>query len=351
MSTENQSKTVIGIDPGFGFTKMAGPETRGGSGFRSIIGTLQGERSQQYFAQPDQLDIYDPSSRRWYVFGDYAERMLGTDGVQYPTGSERVTSKNYRLFYYAALSRALKPGEHDNVWIVTGLPVKDINKAGYADAVAEMLRGDHHFISNAGDYQISINEVYILPQPMGSFFHYVLNPDASGVAEDRKELMNQENVFIDVGTLTTDITTLRRNFAIPPNASGSIDAGVRVLYDRIRKTVFGSWTTPFPMAELDNVIKSKKWTDPATGKDINVSSAIEDARDFMWQQISELLLETVQDARTVNNFFVTGGGAGLILDRMRSDFGSNRVIKPFRHPALANVLGFEAYGRWQANME
>lgn len=340
---------VLGIDPGYGFFKGAGPEAPYGTGFRSIIGALPGERPRNYFTQPDQLDIYVPKHQRWYVFGDYAERMLGTERVQHMSGTERVTSHNFVNFFYAAFSRLLRPGEH-TVWLVTGLPVVDMNRRGYVDAVHTLLQGTHEFSSHEGDYRIHVENTFVIEQPMGSFFNYILDANATGVDPQRERLMTETSVFIDVGTLTTDVMTLRKNFLIPPDGCGSTEAGVRVLYKLIRDRVFGGWSESFPLSELDDVIRRRQWEDPTTQEVVDVSDVMLQAREYMWSQVEELLRDLTGDARNVDNFFVVGGGAGLVRNYIQQKFGEHRVIAPFERPENSNVVGFQRYGTWQAYM-
>lgn len=348
-----QQTYVIGCDPGFGGFKVAGPCTPPhGSWFRSLIGVqkVADPAIAQYLSTNGRnaVVITNKNDRFPTFFGDDAERRLGADNVRQMTGTERVYSEDYVNFFRAGLSLALEPGV-SVVDVVMGLPVRDLRSDSVPSKVRERLVGLHEFGTPRGDYAVEVDGFFFIEQPMGSFFHYCYDADGIPI-QDRAYLLTSEVAFVDVGNMTTDVQKIigtGDSFLFPPEGSGSVDAGVRVLYDMLRTEVFDNWEDSFPFYLMDETVRRGYYVDPGSNQQVQTGPAVESAKRYIWQVAENLLDDTLGSARTINHIFLVGGGANLIADQLKAKYGSHRVIEPFKdRPHLANVSGLLKFGKW-----
>ena len=185
----------LGLDVGFGFTKVCG----GGEQIviPSVVGPgrerrLKGSLSNRVTKLIDDLDV-TIDGQRLFV-GNLAQRESLASAASLITDTANNPHKRILLLTAAALVA----GE-GNVQIITGLPIAEYRK--YRNQYAEQMRGTVEVTINGSIRRLSVTDCLVFPQAAGAIWGELL--DMGGRLVDTP-LANSKIAVIDVGYRDTN---------------------------------------------------------------------------------------------------------------------------------------------------
>lgn len=312
---------MIGLDVGFGFTKVVTEEMF--FKFPSVVGS----NNKNNFKVNDRCA---PQVHEEAICVDGEKLLVGSSAIKHSLRIFSAREKDWigSLAYRALLKHAFQSLNFRNgeeVTIVTGLPVNHYQKC--KDRLASAIK-------RTADREV---EVIVLLQPLGSYFDYLLNDDAT--VRDR-EFMQSRTGIIDIGYFTTDYITIA-NLEFVKTLHESYENGISTAYKCIARDLYNTYSLQRKIHEVEEVIKDGF---------VMVSGEKKGVGDIINLHLRELNREIETNSRSLwkegtdnDNILITGGGAATLSGRL--DF--YRQIRCIQNPQYANARGYLKYGMRQ----
>ncbi|MDH3468865.1 MAG: ParM/StbA family protein [Gammaproteobacteria bacterium] len=332
---------VIGIDIGFGFTKIIS-----GSNylmFKSVIGdALEVQFKDQFVAAQDQESFFqvDLNGRSYFV-GSIAEQQSSTR--HYTMDQERFVAKFAQPLALAALARMANGA--DPIKIVTGLPIRYLQKQ--KKIMRKLLSGRHTLLctdQNESEREVilDIDDVRVIPQPFGSVFGLLLN-DHGGGADTR--LLKQKVGVIDIGFCTTDYTISDRTRYIE-RGSATSEMGIAKAFRRIADELNDKCRVDIELFRLYEAVHHGSIR--IFGKSIDITELTNNAFQSLAADIANEIQELWADEWDLDSVLITGGGGAVLAPYLESLLaGEINAIGGNDDARLNNVLGYWRYGKNQ----
>lgn len=330
-------KYVIALDHGNGWVKA---RTENNEITLPSFFARKSELGESYFM--DTLDVkeYESSASKGNVYlwgGD----ISSLDNVSLSYGSQdRYKQEPYRLLSEFALAETVLPDGYtfQDVVLVTGVPSVEKGKQPEKDLI-EALQGGHLIKVEGEDVIIRVDNVKVLPQPIGTIMSLYL--DETGFVAD--ESYEEDSVaVIDIGTGTTDIDhvkALKRKV----EDSDSITQGMFDVYRKVADWVNSQNTSA--RATVEKVEKQFASDKYVVSK--RISYDISDIKERALTEVADKIKsEIILRWKTWDHFdkiLITGGGASQLGKRLQKLIGDAEIVK---NAQTANVQGFYNYGKF-----
>lgn len=345
--TQNEVQTepgiptfIVGLDLGYGVVKAVCGDKR--VSFPSVMGLaipLTFQATEILNAHPGEL-VSDPlTDEEWFV-GSLATSELKRSMQIQLQGRDKNASANmqFRLrLLYTALAKLLphQNGKHIKVILSTGLPVDHMADG---PALKMALIGQHVIHTNSCDMVVEIEIAYVMPQPKGTVYAFMYNPD--GTLNDEQTYV--EVVVHDVGRGTIDIT-LDRNGMFVRDQSGSIEGGVFTVQERLEDMFEAEYgeKPSFEMIEEILIHKVAK----ISGVLVDFSKWVEEAAKPMVTASLSLMGRTIRKGLEIEIIYLVGGGAELVYKDTVTVYPQT-VLAP--DAQWTNALGYERYAKFKA---
>jgi len=288
---------VIGIDVGRNRVKAVSKDDR--VDFPSVVGEWQDRNLTAGGNFEVTVDGHKTFIGDLAIRESYCLREMAT---------ESKVHQESKILFLTALALLTKDGEPVNV--VTGLPVAQHTPAG-KNEFKKLLEGMHNVEINGKRKHIIINEIGIVPESGGAYWHCVLDPHGQ---IGNSFIAGQKARIVDVGSRTVNFCTIDR----------------REYIDR------DSGTLPYGVIELMNADKESRDDVMSVGEEVKEHFARRIAGD-----LSKKWLKYVPDDDLV---LLTGGGSILLGQYLSRYFMVNQLVDT----VFANAEGFYKMGvaRW-----
>lgn len=237
-----------------------------------------------------------------------------------------LASLERRALAFGTLASLIKPGSYLVNNLVIGLPVPLLVDKLQATATMEALKEykrEQHFTFNEQKYELFIDRLKVLAQPVGAYADWLLDEDL----RTRNGGRNSEVAVLDLGMNTLDLYVIQDG-KVEPRFVGGERVGVRSLLELLT-------TNGHDPEELDADLRSGRLRVPPTkmkswlGKVLN-------AVDHSWPNLSRF------DA-----VIPTGGGSLVLGDLLRlALIAKGAAVSWPADPVTANVRGL---WKWGAN--
>jgi Actin like proteins N terminal domain len=318
----SETPVIIAIDPGFGNTKgyfngkfsmipsiVTRPKSIGnaGIGLKSALPLTEVSFDRSRFA----LGI---SALEW-----------GT-----PLGSMdylAFVSPEKQALLYAVLAELMTEPAQTIDSLVVGLPVellKDELQSGQILGDLKSLKGKHSFSVNQKNYEVSIDRVKVMPQPLGAYADWLIGEDL----RPRMNAAQADVAIIDIGMNTLDLYALTAGRPEPRFVAGA-KTGVRRLFEILNRD-------GMDLSELDAAYRGGKLKLP--------EAALNSWLGEIMAQI-ELVMPKLSRFTAV---IPSGGGALILSDLLRHTLIKKGAAVAWPvDPITANVRGlwkWAAYG-------
>jgi len=318
---------IRAIDLGFGAVK--GIYSAREVEYPSAVGSFRPIRfttGMENIAMKEGLCVEYEGSK--YFIGDIAYTQ---SSPRVTMNSERFTSKEGLALMMATLV-LLSNQQHEKLKLITGLPVDMYT--GLKDKYKSALLGQHYIqlINPDGSggqfYSFYIDEVSLLPQPIGTIFDKVLN-DIGEIANQK--LGSGRIAVLDIGKHTVDLSVTDQLRFVDKSSISFSDVGI---FDAYR--------------ELSLALKEKGFDIPAdslepfirNGKSLN---GLEGLKEKVFASQAEKILSRVintwADIWSFDRIYITGGGALLLSKHLISGLDNDNV-EICKEPTFTNCRGY-----------
>jgi plasmid segregation protein ParM len=323
----------IGIDLGFGFVKSTSGERD--YIFPSVVGAgldLTYRSELTTYVEPIQNLSVTIDGKKHFV-GDLAIRQ--SEILSRSLSENHAQEKNTKVLLLTALALYVQ-GDSEEFNIITGLPPSYylVNK----DLLADMIKGTHKITINVNGADcnkvITVNNVKIIPQPMGTLFHRLF--DTKGVIID-KDLTRSKVGIIDVGFRTTDFSVVDKLEYID-KLSYSTATGMANAYAVVAEYLRNQYRIYKENYELEEIIQKAQIK--VAGK---INSLEQIKKDILEQVSAKILIEmnSIWDIRDMDMILLSGGGGKMMADYLLPELPMAILIEESQ---MANVNGYLKLG-------
>lgn len=321
----------IGIDIGYGHTKALS-STGASAVFPSVVGRADPQAFRLHVNGPRSSSTLEPTvclDGVEYLVGDGALRHARA--VMQPRDRDWLESPAYRILWHAALAHVVLPGTAPT--IVTGLPVSFYQDRERLQQVVTQVLAER---------QATAKLVRVVPQPFGSFFDTVFDPQGQLVDDTR---LLAHTGLVDVGYFTTDVVEVQELEYIQ-KGSGSIAVGVATMVDTLRGVLTERLERVLPVHEAEQVLRTHRVRVRGQDHDVHelCTLAVQDAA----LAISTYVRQLWGAGDQFDCLLLTGGGAPLVQSVLTEQWPPLQLTHA---PMLANARGYLRYAlHWGGQM-
>ncbi|SFJ62590.1 StbA protein [Paenibacillus sp. UNC496MF] len=350
---------LVGIDIGFGITKLLSNFLNAGDSFPSTAMSGRAEGAVGFGGEINKDELL--------VTIEGETHYVGMQALQVDMGASNRTRDRNRakdavsrvLFKTAtAMSVPHEEGEYD-VFIVTGVPNADYDLNIRTD-LEEFLTGSYEIDFHVGydrhgkkpitvKKKINIVGCLVLRQPEGSVTYDSFLFDRVRFLINNVKYKNLG--VIDIGHGTTD-AALFVNGTLDDRRKDHIISTVATtaVYDALRKLIVAKFDAmgkriKVTDEDLDQAIRTKEILH--LNRPIDVSAEIQEAVDEVAPIISKAVLDAWGDeVYRLNAIYLTGGGAYIFTEALQKLFAEKGIdiMVALDNPQFANVIGFYMVG-------
>lgn len=332
----------IGVDPGFGFFKIAVAKhgTIETSNFPSVVGIgrtdlgLVGMHLGRGKAQMKPMEV---------DFGDGMPYLVGHNVHQYGRPSERMdfnrlaNGPELRAMFAASFWRRLGAGEH-RADLLVGLPVEVMADAPLAQRTLRELRGwlvaDHAFIVNGEQVAVTIGHVWAMAQPLGAYFNWALDND--GKPRRSKAEMSRPIGIIDGGFCTLALFGVEGGHPTPALTAGDT-LGMRRAAEGLVAAIEQRYGRNLSLHEADALIRAKCPTLYTPEGDQDVADLVRQSLDAAASAAMSFIERKWSRGRQFSHVLATGGEVLAMREHLLRQYPWITISD---NPVLDNARGF-----------
>ena len=310
---------VIALDPGYGNTKV-----RTSEGINVLQSAIARPRKLGMAAQG-----IDVAQRPSTVTFPEAEYVVGPGAWSWgsPESSMDYTdlaSRKRLALFLTSFANIHPPGSYTADLLAMGLPVPLLQDDLQAEALLDALKvykGKHLYQVDGMTYQLVINRMKVLAQPVGAYAGYVL--DTNGHL--RRGISKEQVAILDLGMNTLDLYVVQ-GFEVAPRYIGGDKLGVRRLLENLNGR-------NREIEELDADLRSGR-LNPSEAELDNWLISILGSLERNWPSLSRF------DA-----VIPTGGGASVLGMKLNHALAAKGAPVHWpQDPVTANVNGLYRWG-------
>jgi plasmid segregation protein ParM len=277
--------------------------------------------------------------RRHLFLGELAQRECREATIN--LSSEKYKDADTEALWLLTLG--LMAQKNEPLHVVTGLPLAHYKRQ--KDVLQAELMGMAGTITLHGKTRnVQAESVRVVPQAMGAIMAGLL--DVQTLQPRDAHLLRRGGyvLLVDVGTRTTGFVTFQtRPFQYIEALSDSIDVGGNTLHQalaQVLQNATGETPSPSDTALYQELLETGEAF--FAGQVVSAAAQVERVRErvgrtILRQIVAKLGAETLNHVHAV---FVAGGGSGLVVDVLRSQFSSVQVVD---HAQMANAHGFRLF--------
>lgn len=250
---------VVSVDIGYGFTKA----TDGNKTviFPSVGGDVVQADFDNELIKAGRGQVLTVDQARWF-YGWHAQKHSRNPLALF--ARERTEQVDLMLVLFraamaelgvanASSSNSSSLTNSNRIALCTGLPVD-----WYDDKqeLERLLLGEHVFTVGSGpsaqQKSVYVRQVFVVPQPFGSFFDQVL--DAEGALINAEFARSKVGV-LDIGTYTTDYA-LSDGLEYVAKSSGSKTVAMSTVWRAVRDGIKAQWGIEYDLHQIDHLMRN-----------------------------------------------------------------------------------------------
>jgi plasmid segregation protein ParM len=328
---------TVAVDVGFGHVK--GLSNDGAQvNFPSVIGEF---RPTILNTNSDNVTL----QRHFAIEYNNERRFIGETALKQSiplatVDRERTIRDEGIMLLMAALSQ-LVPGYSSSIRLVVGLPVAhyDSMKNQYIEAV----RGKHLIKildpvgQELGLKSISVEDVQVLPQPVGTYFHWLFN--GSDVIDNHES--DDKIGIIDIGYNTVDIVRVQDGDTISYLSDSFQGLGIYGAFYSFAREINRLFGIELKPEEIEPIFRNDSLKINGQFRSIEPykKSVLEETAGQIISRIKSLW----HDRQIIDRIIITGGGACLLGKYLTPEFGE--ISHVIDNPVFANVFGYIEFGK------
>jgi len=331
---------IVGIDVGFGFTKAY--NGKNSVIFKSLIGDATDIQFRSALSDDSSTsNLHITLEDKSYFLGSYAE--LQSNIREFTLDQETLLENFVKILAITAAGICTDTSAPINV--VSGLPVGYLKRDG--KKFKKMIKGIHEITFHNKDGQnvtkkIHINEIHIIPQPIGSIFNLLF--DEMGRIKD-KGISKQKLGVVDIGFKTTDFSIFDHLKYIE-RGSSTTDTGISkcfsVIANKLKKESNVSIELYRMFKHIDSgMIKIK-------GKEYNISNLKKRVYNHAASAITSDLNRLWENDWDIDSIILSGGGSVELAEYLSPNIDGNVIpIEKNIDARFNNVQGYCKFGRYK----
>ena len=333
---------LCSIDPGNGMFK--GGFTQGSQTDVAVLPSVVGLGSLDQGLAGQGLGRLKGNKPRLVTIGP-STYLVGENVAGYGRPVERVDPGRFvdggelRALLYATLGDLLGPGATD-VAIVAGLPVEVLQADDAKRTVREMrkwMRAAHRFAIGPDDYHVTVKDVQIVSQPLGTYFAWGAGPEGLWVKE--KTDLAAAVAVLDVGFQSLDLYVVE-NAVLQPRWTTGRNVGMRRACDLVSDLVYRAHGRPLSLHEADALLRLTLKKKPAIisvpGGPANVADLVKTALEMSRSEAISYCESQWGNGKQFAYILLTGGGAIAYKSALERLFGHAELMEDAQ---TANVRG------------
>jgi|SRR5690625_209928 len=256
----------------------------------------------------------------------------------------RYSTPNFKLLANFAIGELAKdfPEAKDNILnvnIVTGVPTDEFNERSVM-SIMKVLKGDHNITIDSIPMVIRVNEVKVLPQPVGTVYNEFL--DSEGYIE-HEEYENETVSVVDCGGGTILIDTLN-NMNLAETGRTQEEEGAHSLYDSIIAECSKNEIS-LTKNDIEKILREqedKYFFKPNKNESYEITKIVNKGIKKYTNNLLNIVDSTLKGTSHIDTLFFTGGGANIINQKQVL----NRYVRAIfiKDSETANVNGFYKFG-------
>ena len=268
---------------------------------------------------------YDGKS---YFVGDMAYKQ---SSPRVTMSSDRFTSQEGLALMVSALL-LFSNHQYENVKLITGLPVNEYS--GLKDIYKKTLQGKHFIKLLKPDgsvdklYSFNVEDVKVLPQPVGTIFNAVLG-NGGQIFNDK--MAKGTIAVLDIGKYTVDLALTDSLQFVDKSSVSYSDIGLFDAYKELSLEL-KNHGYDIPADSLEPYIRN--------GKKLN---GLAELKEQVFTSQAEKIISRVHniwsDLWNIDRIFITGGGALVLGEHLIKDMDPEKVLI-CEKPAFTNVRGY-----------
>ncbi|MFW6145505.1 MAG: hypothetical protein ACOC4Y_01770 [bacterium] len=309
-----------GIDIGFGYVKAT--DGREKVIVPSVVGEGRNIRYSTGMNVKCNLDnLQLQTNGKKYFIGSLARRQ--SEMILSTLSRDRVGSTENAILFYTTLG--LLCGQKENVNVVTGLPVSE-----YSDdlkgQLIDQLSGKHEFKLNSQTYGINVNQVKVIPQPLGTLFTELLTEHGKILSPEYTEI---KVGIIDIGHRTSDFVVADKLDYID-RLSTTSETALSTAYKYIARELNDKYGVNVTLQQIPELAETKTFNDD------NIFGLVSNAHQFAASKIvSEV--QSLWDVWSLEKILLTGGGGSALHKYINEKIEDVELVT---NSQLSNVRGF-----------
>ncbi|MBE2268423.1 MAG: ParM/StbA family protein, partial [Anaerolinea sp.] len=310
--------------------------------FPSVMGHAREIKFQQEeISKRHPGDLIRDEEGLWFV-GDLALAQLPPGELlrlRGRTANEALMGNAFRLRLAKVAIGKLMQGMWNrdivHITIATGLPTDHMRDAGELKAA---LLGQHMIQTDTAEVVANVTEVMVMPQPYGTIYANTLTESG----EINRQHTYRRTGVCDVGTYTVDLALDDEGEYVDAE-SGSVESGVYTAHERIAAALERDYRQKMPFKIVEEVLCEGVFR--ANGETISYHAVVDESLQTLRSATLNLMSEKWQRGATVDVIYLSGGGAYLISDEVKSVYPQTQVVT---NAQLANARGYLHYARFVA---
>jgi len=353
---------LISCDFGYGITKIFNG-VDDPLGIKSLVGDPIGLiKFQTKIKESKKKGKYDldwiscryPKTDKRYFIGELARRQSAH--VYYITDQDKLSYDSTKALIDTGIALMLPETVKNKpiplaLNVVTGLPVSQYVKV-QQEGLRKSLLGEHSIEfdwdrdnSFKHGYKFKINEISIIPQPVGTFYNIIL--DNKGDFLPEYETLASGNVaLIDVGYGTTDLCVLK-GIEYIEKSSRSSNTAMSSVFSYISSRLAEHSGIEIPVWKIEPVISgdSKEMLIRLEGKTYKLDNIYQQAIDAIFEELMAAAKGLWRTEHQIDTYIIMGGGAKPFAEKFKTTFGTKGSVIIADDPVFSNVKGYYKYGR------
>lgn len=311
-----------------------------------------GDQSTSLFNQNLKISKYEASFDNMftYAWGEDLHKVHSEDNFFSTISFEdRYQQDEFRLlanFAIGELARDFPEASEGilEVVVITGVPTDDFNAESVKD-IMKVLKGDHNIIINDISLNVRVKEVLVLPQPIGTVYHEMLDKEGY-MNNDGESFLEEQVTVVDIGGGTLLIDTLK-NMNLDHTTRIQRRTGAYEVYDRIVNITTKNGIKGITSYEIEQILREGNedegyYYKPNKNESFNITDTVIKEKIKYTREIINTINTTLKGTSKIDTLLFTGGGSHLIK--------RNEVQKKFKFARFsndsetANANGFYKYG-------
>lgn len=278
-----------------------------------------------------------------YVWGEgIKEAVESRKLLNTYTHNNRYTLKRFKLLCEFILSELASDYEEDileDVVVVTGMPSREI-KTESDKHLKEFLSGNHLITRNGVEKVISVKDVRILEQPLGTLLNLYMNDEG----QIHKDLKNRTISVLDLGAGTSILDTYK-NMKRMEDESETYYEGMMDVYKSIVNQVQKKYDAKnLDESVIEDGIRNNYTVELSARKKIpfeqEANLAVSDFVDTLISKVDR----TLASRDHIDQFLITGGGSQIVGQKYKDEFGEDS-LEIVENSQLSNVEGYYKFAR------